>query len=95
MRPGVAEIERENLQTMGVVTARLNNRDLGSVMADIKTELSNVNLPPSYQIEYGGSYAEQQKSFSELLLILILGGLLVFTVVLFMFRHFLLSLLVF
>ena len=94
MRPGVAEIERENLQTMGVVTARLNNRDLGSVMADIKTELSNVNLPPSYQIEYGGSYAEQQKSFSELLLILILGGLLVFTVVLFMFRHFLLSLLV-
>ncbi len=94
MRPGVAEIERENLQTMGVVTARLNNRDLGSVMADIKTELSKVNLPPSYQIEYGGSYAEQQKSFSELLLILILGGLLVFTVVLFMFRHFLLSLLV-
>ena len=94
MKPGVAEIERENLQTMGVVTARLNNRDLGSVINDIKKELSKINLPPSYQIEYGGSYAEQQKSFSELLLILILGGLLVFTVVLFMFRHFLLSLLV-
>lgn len=94
MKPGVAEIERENLQTMGVVTARLNNRDLGSVMADIKTELAKINLPSSYQIEYGGSYAEQQKSFSELLLILILGGLLVFTVVLFMFRHLWLSLLV-
>ena len=93
-KPGVAEIERENLQTMGVVTARLNNRDLGSVMADIKAELLKINLPQSYQIEYGGSYAEQQKSFSELLLILILGGLLVFTVVLFAFRHFILSLLV-
>jgi CzcA family heavy metal efflux pump len=94
MFPGVSEIDRENLQTMGVVTARLNNRDLGSVMKDIKKELSQINLPSSYQIEYGGSYAEQQKSFNELLLILILGGLLVFTVILFMFRNLLLSLLV-
>ncbi len=91
---GVSEIERENLQTMGVVTSRLNNRDLGSVMKDIKHVVSTINLPPSYQIEYGGSYAEQQQSFSELLLILILGGLLVFTVILFMFRNLILSLIV-
>lgn len=91
MLPGVAEIERENLQTMGVVTARLNNRDLGSVMTDIRKELSKINLPSSYQIEYGGSYAEQQQSFKELLMILMLGGLLVFTVVLFMFRNLLIS----
>ncbi|HES60231.1 MAG TPA: efflux RND transporter permease subunit [Caldithrix sp.] len=91
---GVAEIERENLQTMGVVTARLNNRDLGSVMKDIKSELSKIDLPPSYQIEYGGSFAEQQKSFNELLMILILGGMLIFTVVLFMFRNLLLSIIV-
>ena len=94
IQSGVAEIERENLQTMGVVTARLNNRDLGSVMKDIQGELSKINLPPSYQITYGGSYAEQQKSFSELLLILVLGGLLVFTVALIMFRNILLSVLV-
>jgi CzcA family heavy metal efflux pump len=91
---GVAEIERENLQTMGVVTARLNNRDLGSVMKDIKKALSKIELPPSYQIEYGGSYAEQQQSFNELLLILILGGMLIFTVILFMFRNLLLSIIV-
>ncbi|MGB4413880.1 MAG: efflux RND transporter permease subunit, partial [Paludibacter sp.] len=83
--PGVAEINRENLQTIGVVTARLNNRDLGSVMKDIKTALAKIVLPSSYQIEYGGSYAEQQQSFNELLTILILGGLLVFIIVLFMF----------
>lgn len=89
---GVAEIERENLQSMGVVTARLNNRDLGSVMTDIKNKLAKINLPSSYQIIYGGSYAEQQKSFAELLTILIAGGLLVFTVVLFMFKNLKLSL---
>lgn len=94
LKPGVAEINRENLQTIGVVTARLNNRDLGSVMKDIKTELSKVNLPPSYQIEYGGSYAEQQQSFNELLTILIIGGLLVFIIVLFMFGDINISLIV-
>lgn len=91
---GVSEIERENLQTMGVVTARLNQRDLGSVMKDIKKEISKINLPPSYQIEYGGSYAQQKKSFSELLMILILGGMLVFIIILFMFRNLLLSIIV-
>lgn len=89
---GVAEIERENLQTMGVVTARLNNRDLGSVMKDIRHKLIKIPLPASYQIVYGGAYAEQQQSFSELLMILIAGGLLVFTIVLFMFKDLKISL---
>ncbi len=83
---GIAEIEREDLQTMGVVTARLNNRDLGSVMKDIQHKLAKMPLPPSYQIVYGGAYAQQQQSFAELLKILIAAGLLVFTVVLFMFK---------
>jgi multidrug efflux pump subunit AcrB len=63
-------------------------------MKDIQAELSTVNLPPSYQIEYGGSYAEQQQSFNELLTILIIGGLLVFIIVLFMFGDIRISLIV-
>ncbi len=94
IQSGVSEIDRENLQTMGVVTARLNNRDLGSVMKDIRHKLAKIVLPSSYQIVYGGSYAEQQQSFAELLIILISGGLLVFTVVLFMFKSLKLSLMV-
>ena len=91
---GIPEIEREDLQTMGVVTARLNNRDLGSVMKDIQHKLSKMPLPPSYQIVYGGAYAQQQQSFAELLKILIAAGLLVFTVVLFMFKDLKISLVV-
>ncbi len=86
IKPGVSEIERENLQTVGIVSARLNQRDLGTTMRDIKQKLGTIHLPPAYQIVYGGAYAEQQKSFSELLMILIAGGLLVFSVVLFMFK---------
>jgi len=89
LKAGIAEVARENLQTIGVVTARLDNRDLGSVMKDLqKTVNANVNLPSGYHIEYGGAYKEQQQSFSELLTILIASSLLVFSVILFLFKDF-------
>jgi len=87
VKDGVAEINRENLQSIGIITARLNERDLGSVMKDIQSRLkSNVSLPQGYYITYGGAFAEQKKSFNELLMILITSSLLVFTLMLFLFR---------
>jgi len=89
VQKGVAEIKRENLQTMGVVTGRLDNRDLGSVMQEIQDKVSSkIHLPNGYYIEYGGAYKDQQQSFKELLLILITSSLLVFGVILFLFRDF-------
>jgi len=86
-KKGSAEINRENLQTMGIVSARLESRDLGSTIKDIKSKLSSqIHLPQGYTIEYGGDYAQQQKSFSELLMILISSSILVFGVILFLFR---------
>jgi CzcA family heavy metal efflux pump len=88
LNEGDPEIQRENLQSLGVVSARLDNRDLGSTMKEIKSELSKkINLPAGYSIEYGGDYAEQQKSFSELLTILIASSILVFAVILFLFKE--------
>ena len=87
IRKGVAERERENLKPMIAVTARLNNRDLGSALNEIKKEIaSKVALPAGINIVYGGAYAEQQSAFNELLLILLLALLLVFTVILVLFR---------
>ena len=45
-------------------------------------------MPQGYSIEYGGAYAEQQQSFHELLIILITSSLLVFGVILFMFKDY-------
>lgn len=95
VNPGDAEINRENLQSMGEVTARLENRDLGSVMKDIQDRVAKeVVLPQGYHIEYGGAYAEQQQSFKELLMILITSSLLVFSVILFLFRDLRVALLI-
>ncbi|MGM9478354.1 efflux RND transporter permease subunit [Pedobacter sp. GSP4] len=89
LQSGNAEVERENLQSIGVVTARLDDRDLGSVMKDLQGAVNkNINLPSGYHIEYGGAYKEQQQSFSELLTILIASSLLVFSVILFLFKDF-------
>jgi CzcA family heavy metal efflux pump len=92
---GDAEIQRENLQSIGAVTCRLEKRDLGSVIKDIQHELNTkISLPQGYHIEYGGSYAEQQQSFKELLMILIASSLLVLGVILFLFRDFRIAFLV-
>ncbi|RBL88912.1 efflux RND transporter permease subunit [Chitinophaga flava] len=87
MQGGDAEINRENLQSMGLVTARLNNSGLGTVMKKVDQEIhARIQLPQGYSIMYGGAYAEQQQSFRELLMILITASLLVFGVILFLYR---------
>ena len=86
---GEAEIQREDMQNMGVVEARLDNTDLGTAIENIQQQVSKkVALPQGYSIEYGGSYADQQQSFHELLIILVTSSLLVFGVILFMFRDY-------
>ncbi len=92
LNKGDAEIERQDLQSMGVVTGRLEGRDLGSVIKDIQKQVSaKLVLPQGYSVEYGGSYADQQQSFKELLTILITASLLVFGVILFLFKDFAIS----
>ncbi|MFI5136575.1 MAG: efflux RND transporter permease subunit [Sphingobacteriales bacterium] len=89
LKSGEAEISRENLQSMGVVSARLEGSDLGSVIPAIqKSVKQKIGLPQGYHIEYGGDYAQQQQSFKELLIILITSSLLVFCVILFVFKQF-------
>jgi len=86
---GDVEINRENLQNMGVVSARLSGKDLGSAINEIRNEVSTqITLPQGYSIVYGGAFAEQQKSFDELLIILITASLLVFCIILVLFKEF-------
>jgi CzcA family heavy metal efflux pump len=95
LRTGDAEVNRENLQSMGVISARLDNSDLGTVIPAIQKNISQkVSLPPGYHISYGGAYAEQQQSFKELLIILVTSSLLVFCVILFLFKQFRIALII-
>jgi multidrug efflux pump subunit AcrB len=86
--PPQNEIRRENLQRMIVVTGRLEGTDLGSGVKQVQQRVQAMHLPSSVRLEYGGTYQEQQKSFAELVRVLLIALVLVFGVLLTEFRNF-------
>jgi multidrug efflux pump subunit AcrB len=83
--PGQTEIRRENLLRDVVVTARLEGVDLGRAIARVRRAVTDLHLPPSIRVEYGGTYQEQQRSFHDLVVVLVAAVVLVFAVLLFEF----------
>ena len=86
--PGQNEIRRENLQRDVQVTGRFEGMSLGEGMQKVQQTVADLNLPPSIRVAYGGQFEEQQKSFRDLVFVLMLAVVLVFTVLLFEFGGF-------
>jgi len=91
---GDPELMRENLRSMALITARLENRDLGSAVGEIKAMLAETQLPVGYTWEVGGQYESQRRSFHELLLVAGIATALVFLVLVVQFRGFTASLVI-
>jgi CzcA family heavy metal efflux pump len=85
---GQSQLTRENLKPMQAVTARIERRDLGSTMNDVKNAISKSKIPVGVYIEYGGLYQEQQKSFYDLSLVFISAVLLITVLLLFLYESF-------
>jgi CzcA family heavy metal efflux pump len=86
--PGETEITRENLQRLVEVTGHLEGTDLGTGIAGVQKAVDAMHLPASIRVEYGGTFQEQQKSFRDLSMVLVLALALLFVVLLFEFRTF-------
>jgi len=86
--PGQTEIRRENLQRDVAVSARLEGLNLGAGMAAVQKVVDGLHIPASIRLAYGGGYEEQQRSFRDLVFVLVLAVLLVFIVLLFEFGSF-------
>ncbi|MDQ7017030.1 MAG: efflux RND transporter permease subunit [Gammaproteobacteria bacterium] len=86
---GQLELHREDLRQLIAVTGDLEGVDTGSAIAAIKTKLTQELHLPGGVIEYGGLFEQQVKAFQNLLMVLVLGTMLVFTVLLIEFRSFL------
>ena len=83
---GQGELRRENLRPMAVVSGRLEGRDLGGAVGDIRTNLDTLKLPIGYTYEIGGQYQAQAQAFRELLMVFALAVVLVFTILVIQFR---------
>lgn len=96
LTPGGSEpiLQRENLREMAVVTSRLEGRDLGGAVADVKRSLADLPLPVGYALEVGGQYDSQRQAFRELLLVLGISSCLVLGILVVEFRAFVPALLI-
>jgi HAE1 family hydrophobic/amphiphilic exporter-1 len=77
---GPAEILRINQQRYAEITADLFNRDLGSVVTDIRNELGDFELPEGYEISYEGQFQDLNESFLSLAFAFLLSVVLIYMV---------------
>jgi CzcA family heavy metal efflux pump len=86
---GQPQISRENLKQMVAVTARIEGRDLGSAVQEVKTVIDRDQLLPQgayYQL--GGLYEQQQIAFRGLVMVFAAAAALVFVLLLFLYESF-------
>jgi CzcA family heavy metal efflux pump len=84
---GQPQIVREDLEQMVAVTARLEGRDLGSGMREVRQAVQQMHLPKSIRVEYGGLYREQQSSFLGLAGVFATAVLLVAALLLYLYER--------
>lgn len=77
---GSTVIERVNQERMIDVSANLSGRSLSAVIGDIQERLEEIPLPTGFSVEIVGDYKEQQESFRELTIGIILALVLIYMV---------------
>ncbi len=86
---GQPQIMHENLKRMIAVTGRINGRDMGSVIRDVKKALSRPGLiPKGVYYELGGLYEQQRIAFKGLITVFAAAVVLVFLLLLFLYESF-------
>ena len=87
---GPIQIDRENQARVVTVLANIAERDLGSVVKDIKQRIGGVErgLPPGYFIEFGGQFEDMQEAFVIMAAAFALATLLVYMIMASQFESF-------
>ena len=83
---GQKQLTREDLAPFVAVTARLEGRDLGSAMTDVRAAITKLKVPADVRVEYGGLYTQQKQSFADLTLVFVAAMLLVALLLTFLFE---------
>lgn len=77
---GPVEINRVDQERIVYVSGTIADRDLGSIISDLRAEVTRINVPDGYEIRFGGEWEDQQESFRELTFAAILALFLVYMV---------------
>ena len=78
---GPNTISRENVKRKLVVSVNTANRDVGSVVEDIRSRVDeNIQLPENYHLEYGGQFKSAERASKRLAWTSIAAILIVFLI---------------
>ncbi|MBU1757055.1 MAG: efflux RND transporter permease subunit, partial [Alphaproteobacteria bacterium] len=84
---GPNQISRESGKRRAVVTTNVRERDLGSFIAEAQERVATqVELPEGYWIEYGGTFEQLQSAATRLQIVVPLALLLIFGLLMALFR---------
>ena len=68
---GPPQVRRDDVQRRVVIQANVQDRDMGSVVADIRQVINyNVELPAGYSVAIGGQFENQQRAQQRLSIVL-------------------------
>lgn len=77
---GPEMLRRQGGERTVTITAGVSNRDLDSVLKDVKARVAARGLPAGVSVQYGGEYQQMQEAFGGLSLALWLALALVYAV---------------
>jgi CzcA family heavy metal efflux pump len=65
---GPSTINRENVSRLLIVSANVSGRDLGSVIADVRSKVKAIPLPSGYYVQFGGQFQAQEQATQTLII---------------------------
>ena len=75
---GANVVNREDVSRLIVVSANVAERDLGSVVGDIQSQIQQkIKLPNGYFIQYGGQFESEQRATNNILVFSILAAIII------------------
>lgn len=84
--PGPNQISRENGKRRLVVTSNVRGRDLSSFVTEAQEKIAQqVQLPPGYWLDYGGTFEQLQSASQRLMVLVPVTLLMIFALLLMTF----------
>ena len=74
------QIDRKDRQRIATVSGSISDRALSDIAIDVDNAISTLDIPTGIQVQMGGSIEDQQESFSDLTMLLVIVVLLVYIV---------------
>ncbi|CAL66268.1 CusA/CzcA family heavy metal efflux RND transporter [Christiangramia forsetii] len=95
-QPGPVQIQRDNAKRRVTIGFNVRNRDVQSIVDDIKSIIGdNIDLPAGYYVTYGGQFQNLKEANQRLLIALPIALLLILILLYFTFGSIKQSLLIF